>query len=145
MAWRRYRSNYRSRDGRSFNCRRSQSSFFISRSWLLGLPRQMKTLSWNCRGLDNLQAIPVLKDLLRAHRPEEMLGNPLPMVSQNAILMQPFMKPWAKLVGVYVVEISKGALRGVKIEWQQVMLPVDVGEALSLLKALHWIVDKGCS
>lgn len=74
-----------------------------------------------------------------------MLGNPLPMVSQNAILMQPFMKPWAKLVGVYVVEISKGALRGVKIEWQQVMLPVDVGEALSLLKALHWIVDKGCS
>lgn len=30
----------------------------------------MIVLSWNCRGLGNLSAIPSLKDLTRSHKPD---------------------------------------------------------------------------
>lgn len=33
----------------------------------------MKIISWNCRGLGNLRAVPTLKDLIRCHRPDVLV------------------------------------------------------------------------
>ena len=53
----------------------STNSFFISRAWLPGLPGKMNVISWNCRGLGNVKAVPALKDLVRVYKPDIVILN----------------------------------------------------------------------
>jgi len=46
----------------------SDKTFFIGRARNSGLPGTMNIISWNCRGLGNVKAVPSLKDLIRVYK-----------------------------------------------------------------------------
>lgn len=50
--------------------RRKKLIIFSGRSWHLGLPRIMKILSWNCRGMSNPREIPNLRALAQKYHPD---------------------------------------------------------------------------